>query len=277
MVALIPPVQIELPSPTQPLRYGLFSAANGPFDLPVHARQGGLQYEHAMCGPGFGYEVECAPNLNTKPAGEPTEVVTATPFVVATKIRCGSVGHTEADWRRLGVQQLKSIEQSQVEQIFSAGTFNADPSLANNADVVDVVTAAVSIVDVIGVLEDSMYSTGYGVPAVLHLPFQLGERAKSEHLLDWDGTRWRTVVGTIVSIGDYANLSPAGAAPAAGTFWAYITGQTSIWRTADSDVFVAPIEGTFNRTTNQVDVLVEREYVVAFECGGFAEDVTLWV
>lgn len=278
MAALIPPVHIELPSPTQPLRYGLFAAANGPFDLPVHARQGGLEYEHAMCGPGFCYEIECIGDQATKPAGTPTEHVVATPFIAAAKITCGSVGHTEDDWHRLGVQKLKSTEQSTVERAFSASACGASPGLANNPDIVQMAfDGSDSATIVVSHLEEAMYATGYGVPAVIHASIPVGNALKSEHLIHWDGTRWRTPVGSIVSIGDYANQSPAGGVPGPGAFWIYITGQTTVWRTPDSDLFVAPIEGTFNRTTNQVDVLVEREYVVSFECGGFAKAVALWI
>lgn len=278
------PMLVAKPTPETPLRYGLFAAANGPFDLPEHARQGGLRYENPMCGPGFGYEPECGSLQNVKPAGTPIEIVTGTPFLVAAKILCGSVGYTEEQFQQFAFRRLKSIEQGMVEQILSSNTFGQAPNLVGNPAVVDVVTAATTVVDTVGVLENAMYSTGYGVPAVLHVGFEVGERMKSEHIIEWDGSlngppnvgKWRTALGTIVSIGDYANLSPAGAAPAAGTFWIYITGQVSIWRTPDAQVEIPPIEGFLNRTTNQVEALAEREYVVTFECGGFAEDVVLW-
>src|ERR1041384_8602250 len=32
------------------IRYGLFTAANGPFDLPVHGAVGGVQYLQEHCG-----------------------------------------------------------------------------------------------------------------------------------------------------------------------------------------------------------------------------------
>ena len=83
-------------------------------------------------------------------------------------------------------------------------------------------------------------------------------------------------MGSVVSTGCYAGASPVGVARANGTFWVYATGQTVVYRTAASNVQMAPVEGNFNRTTNQYAGLVEREYVVAFECGVYAMPVTLW-
>jgi hypothetical protein len=41
-------------------------------------------------------------------------------------------------------------------------------------------------------------------------------------------------------------------------------------------VLIAPVEGSLDRTTNQMKLIAEREYVVTYECGGFAKAVTLW-
>ena len=83
-------------------------------------------------------------------------------------------------------------------------------------------------------------------------------------------------MGSVVSAGCYAGNTPGGVVPADGTFWVYITGQTTVWRTPDSEVMISPLEGALNRTTNQFRMLAEREYVVTYECDGFAKAVTLW-
>jgi hypothetical protein len=130
---------------------------------------------------------------------------------------------------------------------------------------------------VISVLENAIYCTSqYGPRAYLHMPLAVFNHLKSEHLIDFDGRRWRTPAGSVVSAGCYAGADPDGVAPADGTFWIYATGQTTVWRTGGSDVFVAPVEGALNRTTNQYTGLVEREYAVGFECGVYAMPVTLW-
>lgn len=277
MVATIPPILVEKPTPALPLRYGVLDAAVGPLALPVHARNGGLQYMHAMCGPGAGYEINCLPDQELKDFTGGIETVTGVPFIVYATYICGPVGFTDAERQAFGLQKLLSVEQSIVEQVFSESTFGQAPGLANNPDVVTVTGAGTTAVEVVSELEREFYCVnGYGAPAYLHMPIPVFNELKSQHMIDFDGKRWRTPMGTVVSAGCYTGADPDGVAPADGTFWVYITGQTTIWRTPDSEVFVAPIEGYLNRTTNQVNMLVEREYVVTFECTPYAKATTLW-
>jgi hypothetical protein len=284
MVATLPPVYVDKPTPSAPLRYGIFQAANGPFDLPVHARNGGLRYTLALCGEGFGYEIECLPDQNSKVAEFSAGLTTVTglPFIVAATVTCGAVGFSFEEQRAFVLERLHGVEQAVVEEIFSTSTFGQAPGLVAADGITTVTGAGDTVVQVLSELERARYCgfTGntaqYGVPGVLHAPIPVFNALKQEHVIEFDGTRWRTPMGTVVSAGCYANNDPAGAAAADGVFWMYLTGQTTIWRTSDSDLQVAPVEGSLNRTTNQFLMLAEREYVVTYECGGFAKAVTLW-
>lgn len=282
MVAIIPALEVPKPTEETPLRYGIFQAAVGPFDFPdIHMRGGGLKWLNTMCGGGDGYEIECLTALDVKdffPGG--VDTVTGIPFVVRSNFRCAlstdAAVPTAEMWAR---QKFFSVEQSQVEEIFSLGLFAQGPSLSGNPAVVnlDPSTAAATVTDVISVLERAVYCTSqYGPRAYLHVPFPVFNRMKQEHLIEFDGRRWRTAAGSVVSAGCYAAANPAGVAPAEGTFWVYATGQTVIYRTAASEVEQIPVQGALNRTTNQYTGLVEREYVVAFECTPYALPVTLW-
>jgi hypothetical protein len=282
MVAIIPAPLVAKPTPEFPLRYGLFQAAIGPLPFPdIHMRGGGLKYWETMCGGGTGYEIECIDALDTKvfnSAG--LNVVTGVPFVVRSNFTCSPVGLSDAELDDLARQKFHSVEQATVESIFDSGDFAQAPALANNPAVVNLSAVspnAVTPVDVISILERAMYCTSqYGPPAYLHMPIPVFNRLKQEHLIEFDGLRWRTPMGSVISAGCYAGLTPAGAAPAEGTFWVYATGQTVVWRTGDGEEFVAPVEAALNRTTNQYTGLVEREYVVTFECAVYAKPVTLW-
>lgn len=285
MVATIPAVPIEKPTPSMPLRYGLFQAAVGPFDLPEHARNGGLHYETAICGIGHGYEVECLLDLNSKAGfwtGNGITSVAGLPFIVAATVQCGAAGYTFEEQRSFVVERLKGVEQSVVEEVFSTSTLGQAPGLVTADGITTVTGAGDTLTDVLGELERARYcgftgnTTQYGVPGYLHVAIPVFNRLKELHLIEFDGTRWRTAIGTVVSTGCYANNDPSGAAPADGVFWLYLTGQTTIWRASDNDIHVAPVEGSLNRTTNQMLMLAEREYVVTYECGGFAKAVTLW-
>lgn len=277
MVAIIPAQEVAKPTEEFPLRYGIFQAAIGPLDFPdIHMRGGGLWWQEAMCGGGSGYEINCIDALDDKNfTGAGTGIVTAVPFVVKSDFTCAP---TDIDrMEALARQKFFSVEQSLVEQIFSEGLFAQAPSLANNPAVVDLsaVVPATAGFNVISALEDWIYCTQqYGPRAVLHMPTAVGNYLKSEHLIEFDGFRWRTPHGTTVSFGCYAGTDPDGATPADGTFWVYVTGQTVVWRAGDFEQ--PPVEGSLNRTTNQWTGLVEREYVVAFECGVAAAPITLW-
>lgn len=284
MATTTPPVLIDKPTPSMPLRYGLLQAAVGPFDLPIHARNGGLRYTHAMCGTGFGYEIACidaqADKFTSFDLG--SDLVTGTPFITYATMTCGTVGYTYEEQRALVVERLKSVEQGLVESIFSQGLFGQSPALLAADGIVTVTGAGDSIVNVVSELERAMYcgfsttASNYGPAAYLHVPIPAFNEMRSQHFIDFDGTRWRTPIGTVVSTGCYANDDPDGAAPADGVFWLYITGQTAIWKTSDEQLQVAPVEGSLDRTTNQMLMMAEREWVVTYECNGFAKAVTLW-
>lgn len=284
MVATIPPIVIEKPTPNAPLRYGLLQAAVGPLDLPIHARNGGLKYVTALCAEGFAYENECITTLNSKSSffSAGTTTITGTPFVVVATVKCGTVGYTPEEQRAFVVERMRGVEQSVVEETFSTGAVAQSPSLTAASGIITVTGAGDTLTDVMGELERARYcgfganQTQYAVPGYFHVALPVFLRMKELHLIEFDGTRWRTPTGTVVSAGCYANNDPAGAAPADGVFWIYITGQTVVWRTSDADMEVMPIEGALQRSTNQVLMMAEREYVVTYECGGFAKAVTLW-
>lgn len=285
MVATIPAVPVEKPTPSLPLRYGIFQAANGPFDLPVHGRNGGVRYETALCGNGFGYEVECVDATADKSAAwteNGVTTITGYPFIVFATMQCGAVGYTPAEQRALVMERLKGVEQAVVEEIFSTSTFGQNPGLVTADGITTVTGAGDSVGDVLSELERARYcgftgnDVAYGPPGILHVAIPVFNELKVEHLIEFDGVRWRTPIGTVVSTGCYANNDPAGAAPADGVFWMYLTGQTTIWRTPDDQVQIAPVEGSLDRTTNQMMMLAEREYAITYECGGFAKAVTLW-
>lgn len=276
MVAIIPALEVPKPTEEFPLRYGIFTAAIGPLDLPIHARGGGLWWADAMCGGGQGYEINCIDALDTKVFNtDGLDIVTAVPFVVMSNYQCTFTELEVAE--RLARQKFFSVEQSVVEQVFSEGLFAQAPSLANNPAVVDLsaTTGATETTDVVSVLENAIYCTSqYGPRAVLHVPLAVFNKMKFDHLIDFDGFRWRTPTGTVVSAGCYTGADPDGAAPAEGTFWIYITGQTAVYRANDFEQI--PVQGALNRATNVYTALVEREYVVGFECGVYAMPVTLW-
>lgn len=284
MVATIPPLLIPKPTASMPLRYGLFQAAIGPLDLPVHGRNGGLRYVTSVCADGFGYEIECVDDQNDKSASwteNGTTTVLGVPFIVYATMQCAPVGYSYEEQRAFVVDRLKSVEQAVVEGILATGAVGQFPSLLAADGIVSVTGGGTTPVEVVSELETALYcgfdgSTIYGQPGVLHMTIPVFNQLKSDHLIEFDGTRWRTPIGTVVSTGCYTGDGVDGTPQADGTSYIYITGQTVIWRTSDAQLEIPPVEGALDRTTNQMMMIAEREYVVTYECGGFAKPVTLW-
>jgi hypothetical protein len=276
MASLTGPVYVPAPNPIVP-RYGIFRVATGPLDLPVQARSGGVQYELSTCDLPLTYEMLCQADRGAKSITGGVDTLTALPFVVYSAVRCGTVGL--ANWGQERVnkflyEQLIAGEQAAVENSFSTSAFGVSPGLGGNPNVVNLGTAQ-GVIRATGMLESWLYAR-YGLPGVIHAPMIAAPYFSGSHDVSEgsDGV-WRTDVLTKVSFGNYAGTGPTGQVPADGTTWLYITGQVAIWRTPDSDLFVPPMGQVINRSTNVVTIVMEREYVVSFDCYIAAVQVTL--
>lgn len=264
--------------------YGLFTVTRAMGTLvdqmPEIAGQGGINYQTGVCELPTGYETNCITELTAKGVGEPSTIVTGDPFVVLTQLSCGSVGLDQLLLSELMRERRIAGEQSIVENIFSTGNFGAAESLSNNTPAAANAGAGANIVAAISNLEDALYggTAAYGLTGVLHVPY-IAAAYLSEANVIWRDSAgiWRTAAGTPVVIGNYAGTGPAGEAPAAGTTYLYITGQVSIWRTPESDVFTPDLASVLDRSTNQVNAQSEREYIVTFECASFYSLTTLVV
>lgn len=274
MATFTGPVFVPNPVPIAD-RYGLFTVATGPLTLPTIARGGGIQYETGTCELPNSLEVECGPTASkTLTTDYSSDTIVGTPFVVYSSLVCGLVGMTEQRMRTFLMERLKAGEQAIVENVFSLEAVGQSPGLSNNAAVVTVAATTAGVTQSVANLEEAFYSN-YGLTGTIHVPHVLAARLQQGGALRWDGRVWRTAAGSMVSIGNYAGNDPAGAAPGAGLSWIYMTGQVTIWRTSDSDVFITPFDHAFSRTTNQLTALAEREYVITIDCAVYATAVTI--
>jgi hypothetical protein len=106
------------------------------------------------------------------------------------------------------------------------------------------------ITDVVGALERYAYTVqGYGGVAYLHAPIEVAAFAAEAGLVLPDGVRKMTPMGSIWAFGAY----PAGSI--------IVTGQTTVWRAPEIQVY-----NSFDQNTNEVLLVAERAYSVAFEC-----------
>lgn len=266
MASLTGPRYIAAPNRAMS-RSQFFQVSTGPLDMPDHAASGGVNYQISWCGFPACYEVECLADHNTKSFDGGPTTITGLPFVVYSTLSCSPIGMTDEQIQKYLYDRLVAGEQQTVEQTFSAQLCGQAPGLSNNTSAVNVATGT-DIIDAVSQLEQFLYVTSeYGPAGVLHVPLRLAAYFEYLHLgeLGSDGI-WRTALGTKINFGNYSGLGPTGSAPSAGTTWIYISGQTTVWRVPDSELFSPTRAEMLRRTTNLVTGVMEREYIVTLDC-----------
>lgn len=267
---------VVVPQPAvKPQRYGLFSAVDGPLDMPSHGAISGITYEAEHCGDGFLWPAaECPPPEELKTFGACGAILYGAPFTVGATWQSGAIGHTEAEYKRRTEIRLRDNAQNIVERAFWGGL--AAPALldtitASGIAPVDLTGGTpASVEDGLALLED--FLAQYPYRGILHaLPS--ASPYFTERLLSVPdgkpgaaGTRYVSPMGNTWSFGrGYAGTKPvAGTAPGAGEAYVVATGQVTLWR--DPQVYINPILRSMDRTTNQVLGLAEQPWAAAIDC-----------
>lgn len=261
-MGIIPYITVPAPEP-RGLRYGLLTAANGPLDLPDHARAGGIQYKPVSCGHAHTYPPECGPDEDTpteKTFDPADDTIQRNPFIVYATYVCGTVGYTADELTTYALRRLANGEQTEAERALADIMIPAAAPLPA-PDITDVVS-------VVGELEQWLYGgapgeANYGNVGYLHASPRMAAYFSDRHVLEQDSNVWRTKNGTIVVFG--------GGYPD-GTL--FITGQVTVWRSPD--VFVYPPDRVLDRETNQYLLVAEREYVVSYDCLVGSSPIDVW-
>lgn len=257
------------------LRYGLFNAATVLDNLDARGIASGFQLPAEGCGTIRAYDANCSTHPS-KTFDEGLSYMEATPYWVYATRKCGTVGTTAAEIEASVRNRLISLEQTQIErQLWGGGTVAADPNLTGVAGVTTVTLGAgvTGFNAAIAALEDAFYEA-YGYQGVIHVTTQAYGAAAYGNLIEHQGGTLRTPLGSIWSFGaGYGVAGPGGAAPAAGSAWAFMTPPVLIRR---SPVMVPDVTATMNRTANQWMALAERVYAHTWICDAvFAVQVPL--
>jgi hypothetical protein len=253
--SMIPAPIIPAPEPIGG-RYGLFTAASGPLDLPQYGEGAGVRYTPLTCGAAYNYGVACyaqgaAPE---KPKDGDNDEVNTGVFLALATLECSAVGYDLAEYQAKVQRRLLTGEQSSVEKAFWTGEdFQGGPlGILNLSDEAEDIPGGYDpglITDVIGGLERYAYTLqGYGYRAYIHAPVEVAAFAHESGQVLRDGNRLVTPMGSVWSFGAY----PGGSI--------VITGQTTVWR--------GPVQTyeAFEPTTNLRLLVAERPYSVAFDC-----------
>lgn len=257
MAPLIPGLVVPAPEP-QRLRYGLFTAASGPLDLPAHGEGGGVRYVPDTCGEAYAYGITCYDGDTPAPSkpldGDNDEVQTGV-FTVLSTLNCGAVGYTLEEYRAKVRRRLEGAEQAAVERsLWSGLDFQGNSldirGLDATAENIPAGYDPELITDVVGALERYAYTLeGYGYQAYIHAPIEIAAFAAEASLVIPEGNRKVTPMGSVWVFGAY----PAGSI--------IISGQTTVWRANDIATYDA-----FDQASNERLLVAERAYAVGFDC-----------
>jgi len=285
MAALTPmtgPVYVDQPAVGN-IRYGLFTAANGPFPMPDHGDVGGVQYLEEHCGQ--------AHLLAAASCSSPTIAASTTldacdgtaiglPFQVVAGLKAGAFPYDAAEVERRARIRLNDNAQYVTEQAFWGGNADVQAALMrpelNGSGILDVTPTPGTPVTIeygVGLLEDAL--AAYSYPGILHcrpivtpylverqmmpLPQQKGLTGKQY-----------TPMGNVWSFGrGYSGNKPNNdaTAPTAGTAYIAATGATTIW--SDPRIFVSPPERTFDRSGNAWQTTAQQAYSITVDCVAF--------
>lgn len=246
-------------------RYGLFNAATVLDDLDGPGIASGFQVPAEDCGLVRAYDANCVTHPG-KTFDEGLTYMEATPYWLYATRKCGTVGKTPQEMEASVRRRLASGEQRAVEAQFWGGTAVAsDPNLTGAAGVTTVVPSAPGAGAAIAALEDAFYDT-YGYVGTIHINTRAyGALAYADLLYRQGGAgALSTLIGSVWAIGaGYGITGPAGAAPAAGNVWAFMTPPVLIRR---SPVVVPDVLATMDRSLNQYMALAERVYTHTWLC-----------
>ncbi|WP_405112693.1 hypothetical protein OG559_04285 [Micromonospora sp. NBC_01405] len=212
----------------------------------------------------------------------------ATAFTIFTEVDCSAPGFWERATETVNDLFTQS-EQWQVKRAFwtgqAAGQPVIYPRLAGNTQIVEagtgvlmqpaasvVVTGAtLDVVEGIGRLEAEMADCYDGVD-MLHMPVELTPALTNANMLVRDGSCYRTPKGNLVILGaGYLGTAPDGTQPVSSVY-VYATSALMIYRSAPT---VQPRVSSFSCTENTVKAIVERTYLIGWDCCLKAVNISL--
>lgn len=295
MAALTPmagPVIVDQPAVGN-IRYGLFTAANGPFDMPDHGDIGGVTYVQEHCGNSHLWAAASCSGATVNGGLLPIDGCDATavglPFQNIATLKIGAVPYDATEVERRARIRLNDNSQYIAEQAFWGGTadvqsvlqrteFNGNTNTSNPGilDVTPTPGTAVTLEYGVGLLEDAL--AAYSYPGILHArplvaPYVVERSLAPIPVRATKGSPLLpqlTPMGNVWSFGrGYSGNKPTNDAvpPAAGTAYLVATGVTTVWR--DPKVYVSPPERTFDRSGNAWQTVASQAMAITVDCVAF--------
>jgi hypothetical protein len=286
LTPLTGPVYVPQPAVGN-IRYGLFSAANGPFPLPEHGDIGGVQYLEEHCGNAHLWAAASCSSPTVNGGVIPIDAcdgpAIGLPFQAVASIKLGAVTYNADEVERRVRIRLNDNAQYVAEQAFWGGTADVQPVLQRTElnggsgilDVTPTPGTAVTIEYGVGLLEDALAQ--YSYPGIIHArplvaPFAVERQLSPMPVRSAKGSTdlQFTPMGNVWSFGrGYTGHKPSddSVTPAAGTAYLVATGATTVWR--DDKVWVNPPEKSFDRSGNAWQTTAQQAYAITVDCVAF--------
>lgn len=271
---------VAAPSPVAP-RFGLFSVSTILEPGSESGAEGhwplGIEWEPIPCAPASIIGVGCDPATSgnddrfgyPKTGADSSNLVVGSPFGVYGSFSCSPIGHwSDAEDRALA--HLYAGEERAVERAIYRGEAGNDRSLVDPAtvDVTPTPGTAVDIIDGFALLESYLGLNHSGIGVIHGNPREITWAASQYLLADHNAsaTQLTTQLGTLVASegGMSATIAPNGATTPGNDYWLYATGRPIIRRTAP--ILTSERGASLNTSNNDLEVIAERIYVVAWDC-----------
>jgi hypothetical protein len=236
---------------------------------------GGVQYVPDTCEDNvYLYAMNCPPVSGSKAFMGVETSISGAPFGVVASYSCASVGFSfeEAAERirtRMSLHEQRAVER-RVWQGQSAAGLGAITGLFRGATDLG---ASGCVTDAVAKLEQALADNGI-VGGIIHARPYMSAHLSQAHLIErGPGRSLTTKRYTPVVFGEgYDGTGPAGEAVTASVEYMYATGRVVIW--VDSEVAIPPAGQVLNKATNELNMVGEKVYAVAIECGQWTTAVT---
>lgn len=253
---ILPSVEVASPA-LVPYPYGLFSVAPAATPADPHFRAG-VWWRSVSCGQGVGTTFgRCSVDDDVPALDENVscDIVTSSAFSVYARSDESTGGGSIADKQGRAREVLLGGEQFAVETMLWSLLQTATAAPAGTAD---------DVLEGIAIAE-ALIAAAYGGTATLHMGRYAASMAQYFSLKD-QGSRLYTGLGANVVAGGGYGTPPTASDPQHDII---ATGQLVVMRT---DIF--DVGQHIDRRVNNIDAVVERTYVVGWDCTALRVHVT---
>jgi len=235
----------------------------------------GVQYVPDTCEDGiYLYAMNCPPVSGSKAFMPVETAISGAPFAVVASYSCGSIGFSFSEAEQRIRTRMQLHEQRAVERrVWSGTNFSDRGVIAGLFRGATDLGATGCVTEAVAQLEQALANNGI-VGGVIHARPYMASHLAQAHIIDkGPGRSIVTMRGTPIVFGEgYDGTGPAGQAVTATVEYMYASGRVAIWQ--DAEVAIPPAGQVLNKSTNELNLVGEKIFAAAVECGVWTTAVT---